>query len=179
MSQRDPEGSPLDGVLAFERPCDDLFLTLGGDLEQRLGLGAEFHSQIELVVQIVFRPTIAYWVLGIDLDQSLFVDVDAGKFEVKPAAEELLVARAVLEIGTGCPVDGGVPYTPLEQRLRLAFVFFIQQNIRGGAGIKNQCINVLEQTFIAWPTVGDGGFDAGVLIEALGQESAFLSLIHI
>ena len=115
---------------------------------------------------------------GVDLNQSLFVDVYSGKLEVKPAAEELLVARAVLEIGTGCPMDGDVADAPLEQSLRLDFVFITQHDIAGRAGIKNKRVDFLEHTFVAWPTVGNGGLDAGVLVEALGQKSAFLQ-IHV
>ena len=76
MSQRYPEGSTLDGgTLALECLGDDFLLALGGDLEQRLGLGVEFHPQIKLVMQIVFSPAVADGMFRIDLDQSLFVDV--------------------------------------------------------------------------------------------------------
>ena len=60
----------------------------------------------------------------------------------------------------------------------MAFVFITQHDIRGRAGIKNKCIDFFEHTFVAWPTVGDGGLDAGVLVEALGQEAAFLQ-VHV
>ena len=50
MPQCNPEGASLDASFAFECPGDDFLFSLGGYLEQRLGLGAEFHSEVKFVV---------------------------------------------------------------------------------------------------------------------------------
>ena len=91
----------------------DFLLALGGDLERGLALGLSFIPDRTRHANRI-QSSAADGMFGVDLNQSLFVDVYSGKLEVKPAAEELLVARAVLEIGTGCPMDGGVADARLE-----------------------------------------------------------------
>ena len=74
--------------------------------------------------------------LWIDLDESLLVHVYAGKLEVKPAAEELLVAWPIQKVSSRGPVDRCIADATFEQGLRLAFVFITQHDISGWAGIK-------------------------------------------
>ena len=75
-------------------------------------------------------------------------------------------------------MDRCIADASFEQGFRLAFVFITQHDISGRAGIKSKHVDFLEHTFVAWPTVGNGGLDAGVLVKALGQKPAFLQ-IHV
>ena len=68
--------------------------------------------------------------------------------------------------------------TPLLNRASAWFVFRVQKNTRRLAGIKHEGIDVFKEVFIAWPTVGDGGSDAGILVEALGQKFALVE-VHV